>query len=187
MMIASLRGNVIEKSALWLLLEVGGIGYRIKASPAVLTAIRGDEEVFIYTYHHIREDAEELFGFLSLHDLELFEQLLAISGIGPKVALTILSIGSADTIKKAIMSGNLSTLTSVPGVGKKMAQKIILELKGQIVEEEQAAPGDTDLFDALMGLGYSANQARDVMKYIPQEMADPSERIREALRLLSKS
>lgn len=186
-MIASLRGKVIEKSAAWLLLEVGGIGYRIKASPSVLTTIRGDEQAFIYTYHHIREDAEELFGFLSLHDLELFERLLNISGIGPKVALTILSIGSADTVKKAIMNGDLSTLTSVPGVGKKMAQKIILELKGQIVEEEQAAPGDTDVLDALVGLGYSSNQARDAMKHIPKDISEPSDRIREALRILSNA
>ncbi len=186
-MIGSLRGKTIEKGPNWLLLEVAGIGYRIKTSPAVLSKVRGEGETFLYTHHHIREDAEDLFGFLSQNDLELFEKLLTISGVGPKVAMTIMSVGSADEVKKAIMSGDLATMTSVPGVGKKTAQKIILELKGQLVEAEGGPQGaDGEVVDALVNMGYPASQVRDVLKHVPTSVEGTSDRLREALRLLSK-
>ncbi len=183
-MIASLRGKILEKGPNWLLMEVGGIGYRLKAAPAVITGVHQDRETFLYTYHHVREDAEELFGFLSMADLDLFESLLGISGVGPKVAMTIMSVGSADQVKRAIMSGDLATMTSVPGVGKKTAQKIILELKGQLVEMDGSSGEDSDVLDALVGLGYSTQQAKDVLKHVKSE--DPGERIKEALKFLSK-
>lgn len=183
-MIGSLRGIVLEKGPNWLLLEVGGIGYRVMASPAVVTNV-SSEQAFLYVHHHVREDAEDLFGFLALADLELFERLLSISGVGPKVAMTILSVGSSDQVKKAIMSGDLATLTSVPGVGKKTAQKIILELKGQLVEmEEEAGSGGGEVLDALVGLGYAPQQVKDVLKHVKAE--DPAERIKEALKYLAK-
>lgn len=183
-MIGSLRGIVLEKGPNWLLLEVGGIGYRVMASPAVVTNV-SSEQAFLYVHHHVREDAEDLFGFLALADLELFERLLSISGVGPKVAMTILSVGSSDQVKKAIMSGDLATLTSVPGVGKKTAQKIILELKGQLVEmEEDAGSGGGEVLDALVGLGYAPQQVKDVLKHVKAE--DPAERIKEALKYLAK-
>lgn len=183
-MIGSLRGIVLEKGPNWLLLEVGGIGYRVMASPAVVTNV-SSEQAFLYVHHHVREDAEDLFGFLALADLELFERLLSISGVGPKVAMTILSVGSSDQVKKAIMSGDLATLTSVPGVGKKTAQKIILELKGQLVEmEDEAGSGGGEVLDALVGLGYAPQQVKDVLKHVKAE--DPAERIKEALKYLAK-
>lgn len=183
-MIVSLRGRVLEKAVNWVLLEVGGIGYKIGVSPAVLGQIRQEGETFLYVHHHIREDAEDLFGFLALADLELFHKLLSISGVGPKSAMTIMSVGSADQVRKAIMSGDLAMLTSVPGVGKKTAQKIILELKGQIVEPDDKTNADMDVIDALVGLGYTAQQAKDVLKHVKAE--EPSDRIREALKYLSK-
>ncbi len=184
-MIGSLRGKVIEKGPTWLLLEVFGIGYRIRTSPAILSTITSQGETFLYTHDHVREDVHELFGFLSMDDLELFDRLLSISGVGPKSALTIMSVGSADQVKKAIMSGDLAMLTSVPGVGKKTAQKIILELKGQLVDADTSEGPDTDVMDALIGLGYSTQQAKDVLKYVTA--TEPSEKIREALKYLSKT
>lgn len=183
-MIGSLRGYVIEKGPTWLLLEVGGIGYRIKTTPSVLSSLN-NEEAFLYTHDHIREDAHDLFGFQSMMDLELFERLLGISGVGPKSALTIMSVGSADQVKQAIMSGDLAMLTSVPGVGKKTAQKIVLELKGQLVDPETGSSVDLDVIDALVGLGYSAQQSKDILKLV--KATDPSEKIREALRYLSNA
>ncbi len=184
-MIGSLRGRILEKGPNWLLLEVAGIGYRLKTSPAVLSSINSNGETFLYTHDHIREDAHDLFGFLSMDDLELFERLLTISGVGPKAAMTILSVGSADQVKRAIMAGDLAMLTSVPGVGKKTAQKIILELKGQLVDADTSAGPDSDVLDALVGLGYSTQQSKDVLKFVKAE--DPAEKIREALKYLSKS
>lgn len=182
-MIASLRGRVLEKAVNWVLLEVAGIGYKVGVSPAVLGHIRQDGETFLYIHHHVREDNEDLFGFLALNDLELFNKLLSISGVGPKSAMTIMAVGSADQVRKAIMSGDLAMLTSVPGVGKKTAQKIILELKGQLVDTDDASP-DNEVVDALVGLGYSAQQARDVLKHVTAK--EPSDKIREALKYLAK-
>ena len=182
-MIGSLRGQILEKGPTWLLLEVAGIGYRIKTSPAVLS-ILDSSNAFLYTHDHIREDAHDLFGFLSLDDLDLFERLLTISGVGPKSAMTIMSVGTADQVKKAIMTGDLAMLTSVPGVGKKTAQKIILELKGLLVDVDTGSGLDTDVIDALVGLGYSTQQSKDVLKYV--KATEPSEKIREALKYLSK-
>src|SRR6185369_15802896 len=165
-MIASLRGKVLEKGPTWLLIEVGGLGYRIRCSPNLVTDAKQGSEYFVYTHHHVREDAEDLFGFKSMDDLDLSEGLLSISGVGAKSAMTIMSVGSADHVKRAIMSGDLATLTSVPGVGKKTAQKIILELKGQLVEADGSSGEDSDVLDALVGLGYTAQQAKDVLKHV---------------------
>ena len=185
-MIRSLRGRIIEKDLSWIVLEVSGIGYQISVSSSALSSLRSDEDVFLHIHDHIREDSHDLFGFLSSEDLRFFDQLLSISGVGPKVAMTILSIGSADFLRQAIMSGDLATLTSVPGVGKKTAQKIILELKGQLVDPEDSLIEGKEVVEALQSLGYSANQAREALKLLPVEMKDTSERIRLALRFLSK-
>ncbi len=168
------------------LLEVQGVGYVVRVSVPTLALLKVGEQTFLYIHDHIREDAHELFGFLSVADLALFDQLLGISGVGPKVAMTILSIGSADTVRRAIMNGDLATLTSVPGVGKKTAQKIVLELKGQLIEGEQGSSIDKDVIEALESLGYSAQQAREALKQISSEIVETPARVREALRLLSK-
>jgi len=183
-MIASLRGTVLEKGPTWLLIEVGGLGYRVRCSPSLVSDAKQGSEYFVYTHHHVREDAEDVFGFKSMDDLDLFEGLLSISGVGPKSAMTIMSVGTADHVKRAIMSGDLATLTSVPGVGKKTAQKIILELKGQLVEADGSSGEDSDVLDALVGLGYTTQQAKDVLKHVKHD--DPGERIKQALKMLAK-
>lgn len=185
-MIASLRGLVLEKTVNWILLEVGGIGYKLHVSPTSLSKTRQQEEAFFYIHDHIREDAHELFAFPSLADLELFDKLLSISGVGPKSAMTIMGVGSADEIRSAIMKGDLEMLTSVPGVGKKTAQKIILELKGQLVEPESVTNADKEVVDALVGMGYQAQSIKEVLKFMPTDLVDPAERIRYVLRSLSK-
>jgi len=162
------------------------MGYRVYVSPAVLSALRGEGETFLYVHEQVREDADDLYGFLSLADLELFERLLTISGVGPKVAMTLLSVGSADTVRGAIMKGDLALLTSVPGVGTKTAQKIVLELKGQLVEAGHDAPQDRDVIEALQSLGYSIQQAREALKAVSSDIVETSARVREALRFLGK-
>jgi Holliday junction DNA helicase RuvA len=185
-MIGSLRGRVIDLAPPWALIEVQGIGYRVCASSNTLAGLRTGEEVFVYTHDVVREDARDLYGFTSLEDLRLFERMISVSGVGPKVALAMSSIGSAETLKRAIMSGDLSTLTSAPGVGKKIAQKIILELKGQIVDTDGITGPDREAIDALVSLGYSATQARDALKLVPADISDISDRVREALRMLGR-
>jgi len=185
-MIGSLRGRVLDIAPPWVLIEVQGIGYRVCVSSNTLAGMRVNEEVFVYIHDVVREDARDLFGFTALEDLRLFERMISVSGVGPKVALAMSSIGSADTLKRAIMSGDLTTLTSAPGVGKKIAQKIILELKGQIVDTDGTTGPDREAIDALVSLGYSGTQARDALKSVSTDIADISDRVREALRMLGK-
>lgn len=185
-MIGSLRGKLLEVQPASVLLEVGGVGYVVRLTPSSVTSLHIGSEAFFYTHHYVREDAEELFGFLTQQDQRLFVQLIGISGVGPKSAMTILSVGSADTVRAAIMSGDLATLTSVPGVGKKTAQKIVLELKGQLVDEDTDVSGDRDVIEALQSLGYSSSQAREALKSVKVETKNTSDRVREALRVLSK-
>ena len=184
-MIGSLRGTIIDISPVSALLEVQGIGYRIQAPSGTLAGLRMNEETQLFIHDHVREDAHDLYGFVSKEDLGLFERLINISGVGPKAGLSILSLGTAETVKRAIMNGDLATLTSVSGIGKKIAQKVILELKGQLVEDSDASPADREVSDALVSLGYSASQARDAIKSIPAEITDVSDRVREALKNLS--
>lgn len=185
-MIGSLRGKVLSVHVTNVLIEVAGIGYVVKAPASVLSAMKVGEERFVYVHDHVREDAHDLFGFNTREELALFDRLLAISGVGPKVALTVLSAGSLETVRRGIMQGDIGLLTSVPGVGKKTAQKIILELKGQIVEESQMSIGDVEVIEALVSLGYTASQSREALKTIPAEVKDVSERVREALKRLAK-
>lgn len=184
-MIGSLRGIVIEKSLTWVILEVGGVGYKIFLSPNVLSDVRTETATFLYIHDHIREDARDLYGFLTLSDLELFQRLINISGIGPKAAANILSLGST-IVREAILQGDVTRLSSAPGVGKKTAQKIILELKGQLVEEATMPIGDVEVMEALQSLGYSAHDARDAVKMVPIEVKDVAMRVKEALRHLSR-
>jgi Holliday junction DNA helicase RuvA len=184
-MIGSLRGQVIEIGPNWVLLEVAGVGYRVQMPTSLVALLKQDQEQFLYIHEQLREDTHELYGFLSSQDLGFFIKLLSVSGVGPKVAMTLLSMGSAETVQRAVMSGDLVSLTSLPGVGKKTAQKIILELKGQLVEEEQVPSVDRDVADALQGMGYSAVQVRDALKQISSDLTDPSERIRAALKMLA--
>ncbi len=184
-MIGSLRGEIIEIGPNWILLEVGGVGYRVQLSSTVLSLLKTEQEQFLYIHEQLREDSHELYGFLSSQDLGLFTKLLSVSGVGPKVAMTLLSMGSADVVQRAVMSGDLESLTALPGVGKKTAQKIILELKGQLVEAEQIPSVDRDVADALQGMGYTNVQVRDALKSISSDLKDPSERIRAALKMLA--
>lgn len=184
-MIGSLRGSVIEKSLTWVLLEVGGIGYKVFLSSSLLSDVRGEGETFLYIHDHIREDARDLYGFLTLGDLELFQRLINISGIGPKAAANILSLG-AEAVREAILQGDVTRLSSAPGVGKKTAQKIILELKGQLVDEAAMPSGDVEVVEALKSLGYSANDAREALKGVSDATKDVSERVREALKQLAR-
>jgi Holliday junction DNA helicase RuvA len=185
-MIGTLRGRALEVHDNFFILEVGGVGYAIKASSPVLSSVKAGDERLFYIHDHVREDSHDLFGFNSWSEQEFFEKLLNVSGVGPKVALTLMSSGSVGQVKAAVMKGDLALLTSVPGVGKKTAQKIVLELKGQLVESEDAVPGDSEVVEALVSLGYTAQQVRDVLKVMPTEVAGIPERIREALKYLGK-
>jgi Holliday junction DNA helicase RuvA len=168
---------------------VNGVGYKIYISTSVFKNLPEiGAKVKLFTYLHVREDILDLFGFLDKKDLEFFEMLISISGIGPKGAMNILSVASVETLKKAIGNEDSTILTKVSGIGQKTAEKIILELKSKISGEffDEKGGSDGEAIDALISLGYRLQEAREALKKIPHEVTEVGAKIKHALKLLSK-
>ena len=168
-MIGSIKGKIIFKTEKFLILEANGVGYKINVSPdAVSKAKKLGDEMILWTHTHVREDALDLYGFLDHSELEFFEMLIGISGIGPKGALTILGVASIDTLRKAISASDISYLTKISGIGKKTAEKIIIELRDKMGKEKKGASlqGELDAMEALKSLGYSQNEVREALKKV---------------------
>ena len=189
-MIGSIRGKIISKTEKFLLVETNGVGYKISVSPDTVSKTKKiSDEIFLFTHTHVREDALDLYGFLDQEELEFFEMLIGVSGIGPKGALAILGIASIETLRKAIATGDISYLTKISGIGKKTAEKIVIELRDKIAEKMKDEKGggslreELDALEALKSLGYSQNQAREVLKKVSPD-ANTNTKIREALKIL---
>lgn len=198
-MIGSIRGKIALKTEKFILVETGGVGYKISISPDTLskTSKIGDD-IFLFIHTHVREDALDLYGFLNLKELEFFEMLINVSGIGPKGALAILGIASIETLERAIGTGDTSYLTKISGIGKKTAEKIVIELRDKLSEkvknsrEEGSLQGELDVLEALKSLGYSQNEARDALKKVTlghsptgeAPDANTNTKIKEALKIL---
>ena len=187
-MISRLRGKAVEWDADGLVLDVNGVGYRLFATPAAVKKADGADEVVLETHLHVREDAMQLFGFADADERELFEQLLSVSGVGPKVALAIVSGYSPGELRRAIVREDDALFQSIPGIGKKTAQRVVLELKEKIaplaaVEAPHLGAGDGHIVarDALVELGYSAAEAEQRLAAVDPDLP-PAERVREALR-----
>lgn len=181
--IAGIRGgNVI--------VDVNGIGYKISVSAYTLGKVAGVGEVAFHIHTHVREDQLALYGFLSEDELDMFELLITISGIGPKAALGILSIADPDTIRMAIINKDPSLLTQVSGVGKKTAERVIVELQNKVSAPTGKYAGQTmpdhEALQALLSLGYNVTEGREALKMVSPEVGDIGERIRAALKLLGK-
>jgi len=193
-MVSFLRGKILNKGQGYIIVEVNNIGYQVFVNPIMFADFDVGQAVEIYTHQYVREDALDLYGFKSLEELEMFELLLSISGIGPKSALGVLSVASVADIKESISRGDSSLLTKVSGIGRKTAERVVLELREKISEttdNRQQAIGQGgsargDEIDALMALGYSMQQARDALRGVDAEIKDSGERIKAALKRLSK-
>jgi Holliday junction DNA helicase RuvA len=189
-MIASLHGKIQARADDSLVVNVGGVGFRVRVPTGTLANLGVvGSEVQLFTHLHVREDELSLYGFATEDELRLFETLLTVSGIGPKVALGILSAASADTLRVAIAQGNLDVLTALPGIGKKTAQRLVLELKGKVDvsglgDVGELTPMDKDVMDALINLGYSAAEATRAARAVPSTVHTLEERIRVALQYL---
>lgn len=186
-MIGMLRGEVIEKSVNFFILDVRGVGYQVKAHLRMLSEMTIGDEPSIYIYEHIREDAHDLYGFATRDELEVFEILISINGIGPKAGLAICGSATPSELRGRVSRGDAAWFASLPGIGKKTAQKIILELKGQLVEVDTESEADSELIEALKGLGYKTAQAKEAAKSVSAEVTNASERVREALKFLSRN
>jgi Holliday junction DNA helicase RuvA len=187
--ISRLRGKPAGRTADGLVLDVGGVGYLVGATPSALRRADGVPEVSIETYLHVREDALQLYGFADGAERELFVHLLGVSGIGPKVALAVVSSAPATELRRAIVLGDAARFQAIPGIGKKTAERIVLELKERLGSDEvvvlphaaESTPAHVVARDALVELGYSVSEAEQALARVDPELP-PEERVREALR-----
>lgn len=188
-MIGSIEGKIEYSTDKYALVDVNGIGYKVYISTNTFKNLpEKGSKTRLFTHLHVREDIMDLYGFLNQGDLEFFELLISISGIGPKGALNILNVASVETLKKAIANEESSILTKVSGIGKKTAEKIILELKnkvgGEFLDEKFGADGEA--IDALVSLGYRLQEAREALKKIPEATKEVGDKVRHALKILGK-
>lgn len=172
------------------IVENNGIGYKVFVTAHAAGLLAGAGEVRLFTHTYVREDALALYGFLEQSDLSMFEMLISVSGIGPKAALGILSIADAKTVRMAITRQDASILTRVSGVGKKTADRVILELGNKIAKlgfmEEEEISADADALDALVSMGYTASEAREALKEVSKDVVDVGERVKSALKNMGK-
>jgi holliday junction DNA helicase RuvA len=193
-MISSLRGTIEAMSTDSAVINVGGVGFQVFMPTSTLSVIGSTgSQVRLFTHLHVREDALLLFGFADEQDLRLFQMIINVSGFGPKIALAMLSAMGAEELVSAIASGSEELLTSVPGIGKKLAGRLILELKDKIAAGGAAirfAPigeGDGDVIGALLSLGYSASEASRAVSGLPKDKKlTLEEKIRTALGYFGK-
>ena len=178
-MIARLRGAPVARTADGLVLDVNGVGYLVQATPSA-AGKRGDE-ITVETYLHVREDALQLYGFADAAERELFVQLLGVNGVGPKVALAIVSGSRPAELRRAIVREDVARFQAIPGIGKKTAERIVLELKEKIVVELDAAPTDLTARDALVELGYTLVDAERALAEVDGALP-VEEQVRAALK-----
>ena len=199
-MIASLDGQVADVAADSLIIDVGGIGYQVYAAPSLLSTLRPGQRIKIHTYHIVREDLQALYGFRSADERGFFTLLLTVNGVGPKVALAIVGSRAVADLQLAILQRDQAVLTAVSGVGKKLAERIILELKEKVAAAGIAAgtaasaaiaagegAGEGDVVAALQALGYSPGEARAASRASIAESpagAGLEDRVKAALRTL---
>lgn len=200
-MISYVRGELVSLEKDKAIVDVQGVGYGIFMPERSMGMLPGvGSEVKIHTYLHVREEAMQLFGFLTRDDLEVFRLLIGVSGIGPKGGLGILSQLSADDLRFAVLAGDVKAISAAPGIGKKTAEKLIIELKDKLnlhevlnrtVEEAEAVPADapysgaqTEAVQALVALGYGSTESLRAVKKVKQEDATTEELLKEALKYL---
>lgn len=189
-MIAHIEGTNIYMTDKFVVVDASGVGYKIFATTDTLSKTSVGSTFALWTYMAVRENSLDLYGFETIDEMSFFELLLDVSGIGPKSALSILTVATLDTLKKAIATGDTSYLTKVSGIGRKTSEKIVIELRDKLKghKGEDGAPsslrGESDIVEALKSLGYSQNEARDVLKQIPHSIEGTNARIKEALKIL---
>ena|SRR3989338_143896 len=188
-MISRLNGKIISITDKTIVIDVGGIGFLVYATSDTLTRTKQGETINLFTYMAVRENAIELYGFSDENELSFFEMLIGISGIGPKSALGILAVAPADTMRRAIASGDMSYMTKISGIGKKTAEKIVIELRDKLqkqghINNKEEFREELDVLEALKSLGYSQQEARDALKEISPDITDTGAKVKEALKIL---
>ena len=191
-MIARLEGIIVHSTDKFLIIDVSGVGYKLYVTTeALASSLLGDHASF-WVHTAVRENSIDLYGFKNTNEMSFFELLLDVSGIGPRSALSILAIAPIDTLKCAIATGDTGYMNKVSGIGKKTAEKIIIELRDKLQDykEDDDTPSslrdESDILGALKSLGYSQNEARDALKQVPSTTIGTNARVKEALQVLGK-
>lgn len=190
-MIATLSGKVSEKTLDTVIIDCGGVGYGIYVTFEDFGALQEGREAKVYIYEHIRENSHDLYGFKSLDTKKLFEQLLSVNGVGPKMALSILSLAGASQVRAGIAAGDTKFISQASGVGKRVAERVVVDLKDKVgltasedatgfLSTPAANPSDEAL-QGLVALGYSVNDAAEALKKVDSDLS-PEERIKQALK-----
>jgi len=195
-MIASLRGRLADVLPDGAVIDVGGVGYRVYLTPKALASLPRGGEVLVHTVTYVREDALSLYGFLSADERHIFEQLLGASGVGPKLALALLSVHSPDALRRAVNAGDADALTLVPGIGRKGAARLILDLKGkfgdaaglELPSDPASRPAYAEVREALGALGYAPTEVKTALESLPDDAGalPTQELLRLALRGLAR-
>lgn len=192
-MIARLRGQVIDRERSGLIIDVDGIGFRAFVPESLRAAAQVGEPVVLFTHLHVRESELAIYGFESGDELSLFELLLSVPGVGPRVAMSLLSAMPEDALRLAIGQAQPELLMHVPGVGKRTAEKIVFELKGKVPVSQPGPPvsalaqTDIEVIDALTALGYSLMEAQRAVHSLPRDVVEIEERLRLALATFAKA
>lgn len=191
-MISYLEGKIIDKNEKFFVVNAGGVGYRVFSHEGILGKIPPiGQDIIVWTHLYVREDTMDLYGFTEKEELDFFEILISISGIGPKSALGILDVAPVMSLKQAIINEDETFFTKVSGVGKKMAQRLILELKNKLAETTAPVKGSDsaemgEAMDALVSLGYKERDARRVLQEIPKDIKGVEAKVKSALKFLSR-
>lgn len=188
-MIRNIRGTVLTKEPFAVVVDVQGVGYLVH-TPSPLDAYDLGAEISLHTYLAVRENALDLYGFLSEDELSMFSLLIGLPKIGPKSAMLIMSQADVPLLRKAALSGDATYLSKISGIGKKSAEKIVLGLRDKFGAGEMVggdyAEGDHDVMDALITLGYSQKEASDTVRTLPADLTETNARIKAALKLLGR-
>lgn len=190
-MIAFVKGTIADISDRSVIIETQGVGYEVATTTDTLAVAKLGSEMALFTHLVVREDSMELYGFRTRQELTFFQMLITVSGVGPRSAIAIVSLGSIDSIQRAIGSGDATYLTSVSGIGRKTAEKIIIDLRDKLAALGHTAAsgemsGDADAIEALMKLGYNRDEARTAIQQVPKTAVSTNDKIREALKHIGK-
>jgi len=186
-MIGYIKGVVVATIRDTVVVDTGALGYRVRVPTSTLATTHEGASVALWTHLAVRENAHDLYGFETREELQWFELLLTVSGIGPRSALAILNSADLRTLEEAITQNDASVLARAFGIGRKTAEKIVLELKEKVVATDNSATGasDGEVVEALVSLGYSLKEARDAARALPKDIDGAENKIREALRIAS--
>lgn len=191
-MISYIEGTIMLKGSLFIIINNHGIGYKVYVGERVLETTVLNQTIQLYTYQNVREDTLDLYGFAQIDELDLFEKLISVSGIGPKTALGVFAVASLSDIVSAIVNQDPAILKKVSGIGSKTAERVVLELKNKLdgltgvtMKSKETMAEDSDALEALLSLGYPQAQAQQALQSIDPTITDISEKVKAALKELA--